>query len=116
MNHETANGKLPAAPVVQGVVMALAEDQMVWSCCDCRTKFPGPKNRMPDGGCPSCGSSRVFDCNVELVIFECGPSKCSHDYDYQNEVMILNEQGKVVGGTVICMKCGARAIDEAMWE
>lgn len=76
-NHKSKDGfeRQHAAPVVQGVVMTQVEimDQMPWSCCDCKQKFMGPKNRMPLGGCPVCGSSQVFDCNVEPVIIEYGP-------------------------------------------
>jgi hypothetical protein len=47
------------------------------------------------------------------TLFECGPIKCEHDYTGSEAV--LNERGHVVGATTVCAKCGARAIDEAMW-
>lgn len=44
-----------------------------------------------------------------LTIFMCGPNtKCEHDFSGWQEI-----EG---GGTAICSKCGALAIDEAMWE
>jgi len=48
-----------------------------------------------------------------VTLFECGPSKCEHDYT-GNEA-VLNDRGQAVGGTTVCTKCGARAIDEAYW-
>ena len=48
----------------------------------------------------------------DLTLFLCGPSKCDHDYSKEEEIV---ENGKVVGGTAVCVKCGRRAIDEANW-
>lgn len=48
-----------------------------------------------------------------VTIFQCGPSKRDHDYnDYED---VVDDQGRVCGGTNVCTKCGARAIDEARW-
>jgi len=47
-----------------------------------------------------------------LTLHCCGPSKCDHDYDGWRETVI---DGEVCGGTQICSKCGAAAIDEAHW-
>lgn len=44
----------------------------------------------------------------ELTLFLCGPSKCEHDYSAWLELPD--------GGTAVCVKCGAQAIQEAMWE
>lgn len=49
-----------------------------------------------------------------VTLFRCGPSKCDHDYQGHEDV--LNEEGRCVGGTTVCTKCGARAIDEAAWS
>ena len=48
----------------------------------------------------------------DLTLFLCGPSKCEHDYSKYEDII---ENGRVVGGTAVCAKCGAKAIDEAMW-
>ena len=49
-----------------------------------------------------------------VTLFQCGPSKCDHDYQGHEDV--LNEEEQCVGGTTVCIKCGARAIDEAAWS
>jgi len=54
-------------------------------------------------------SSKAAD---DLTLFLCGPSKCVHEYTKDEPIV---ENGKVVGGTAVCAKCGARANDEAMW-
>lgn len=55
-----------------------------------------------------------LDCALgAMTLFECGPNKCEHDYS--GEEAVLNDRGQVVGGTTVCTKCGARAIDEAYW-
>ena len=48
----------------------------------------------------------------DLMLFCCGPSKCEHDYS--GWVEFKDEHGGG-GGTAVCVKCGSRAIDEAMW-
>jgi hypothetical protein len=49
----------------------------------------------------------------KVTIFLCGQVKdCEHDYsDYQEIV----EDGKVIGGTAVCVKCGQTAYEEAQW-
>lgn len=42
----------------------VAEPTMPWKCIDCTNTFDGPVDHSPSGGCPLCGSSQVFDCNV----------------------------------------------------
>jgi hypothetical protein len=59
--------------------------------------------------CTTCGYT-----SEPVTLFQCGPSKCDHDY--QGHEDILNENGKCVGGTTVCTKCGARASDEAAWS
>jgi DNA-directed RNA polymerase subunit RPC12/RpoP len=39
---------------------------MPWHCIDCKENFEGPRDRFPEGGCPNCGSKKIFDCNVDL--------------------------------------------------
>ena len=59
-----------------------------------------------DEECPVCnGAGRI---NREITMFLCGPSKCDHDYSKWEEFEH--------GGTAVCVKCGARAIDEAAWD
>lgn len=63
----------------------------------------------PDRRCPACyasGSGRI-------TLMVCGPSKCEHDYNRFEDVV---KDGRVVGGTAVCSKCGVAAIDDAMWE
>ena len=56
--------------------------------------------------CPTCSASGAG--RQTLTLFQCGPSRCKHDYSlYQ----IIDG-----GETAVCVKCGARAIDEAVWE
>lgn len=43
-----------------------------------------------------------------ITLFLCGPSKCEHDYSQWIEI-----EG---GGTAVCSKCGALAIEEAAWD
>lgn len=49
----------------------------------------------------------------EITVFMCGPSKCKHDYDGWIEYQ--NPDGSWTG-TAVCSKCGAHAVDEAVWE
>ena len=57
-------------------------------------------------------TARVIDGVPTLTLFCCGPSKCEHDYSGWVEFKDGNGGG---GGTAVCAKCGARAIDEALW-
>lgn len=41
---------------------------MPWKCLDCGAKFDGPLDRAPAGGCAVCGSRKIFDCNVDVVV------------------------------------------------
>jgi hypothetical protein len=52
------------------------------------------------------------DAPQAITLFVCGPKDCEHDYQGWEYVM---KDGRVWGGTAICTKCGALAIDEAMW-
>ena len=56
------------------------------------------------------------DPRDELTLFMCGPKKCEHDYSGPFVEVKDLVSGKVIGGTATCIKCGARAIDEAAWE
>lgn len=47
-----------------------------------------------------------------LTLFECGPSKCEHDY--AGWVEYRAPEGGIIG-TTVCTKCGAYASEEAMW-
>lgn len=49
-----------------------------------------------------------------VTLFMCGPNrKCEHDYsDYQDIV----EDGKIIGWTVLCVKCGQTAYEEDQWR
>jgi hypothetical protein len=49
---------------------------------------------------------------AQITLFECGPKRCEHDYSLWGEIII---EGRVVGGTAFCSKCGASAYDEAQW-
>lgn len=48
-----------------------------------------------------------------VTIFLCGPTRCEHDYSRIEDIVM---DGRVCGATAVCSKCGAAAIDEAMWE
>ncbi len=58
------------------------------------------------------GGSNPVD-NNPLTIFLCGPSKCEHDYAGLEPII---ENGKEVGGTAVCSKCGRSAFDEEAWS
>jgi hypothetical protein len=49
----------------------------------------------------------IYPGRCAVTIFLCGPSKCEHDYSRYEQM-----EG---GETAVCMKCGARAFDEAAW-
>lgn len=49
-----------------------------------------------------------------ITMFMCGPSKCDHDYS--GEAEMRDEQGRVIGGAAVCVKCGAWAFSEDMWS
>lgn len=49
----------------------------------------------------------------ELTLFLCGPSKCEHDYSAWREYEAV---GGGLIGTRVCSKCGAEAINEALWS
>ena len=49
----------------------------------------------------------------EVTLFVCGPNKtCVHDYAGWQDII---EDGRIVGGTAICTKCGRTAYEEAQW-
>lgn len=49
----------------------------------------------------------------DVTLFLCGPSKCEHDYQGREPI----EDGeRLIGETAVCVKCGARAYDEAAWQ
>ena len=41
---------------------------MPWKCLDCGAKFDGPLDRAPVNGCAVCGSRKIFDCNLDVVL------------------------------------------------
>jgi len=43
-------------------------DSMKWKCTSCYAVFDGPKDHAPKDGCAKCGSTAVFDINVEPVV------------------------------------------------
>ena len=47
-----------------------------------------------------------------LTVFACGPSQCEHDYNGYEPII---EDGREIGGTAVCSKCGRTAFDEAAW-
>ena len=47
-------------------------------------------------------------CAPGVTLFMCGPSHCEHDYSAGEDFMD--------GGSAVCVKCGARAIDETGWQ
>lgn len=49
---------------------------------------------------------------AEVTLFICGPSKCEHDYSGWQE---FADPSGAHGGTAVCVKCGATAIEEAAW-
>jgi hypothetical protein len=51
----------------------------------------------------------------DLTLFICGPKRCEHDFSGPFVEVRNLVTGKVEGGTAVCMKCGARAIDEGAW-
>lgn len=48
----------------------------------------------------------------EITLISCGPSPCDHDYSGWRQY-IASGGGTV--GTAVCSRCGAHAIDEAVW-
>ena len=54
------------------------------------------------------------DSKSDITVFVCGPStsKCEHDYSGYQDIV---EDGKVIGGTAVCVKCGRTAFEDAMW-
>ncbi len=72
------------------------------------TQEHGPDDYEFEVTCPDCGGTGV----KPLTIFLCGPKKCEHDYQGGEDVI---ENGENRGWTAVCVKCGARAIDEAAW-
>lgn len=48
-----------------------------------------------------------------LTLHLCGTSKCPHDYSGEE---LIEDGERIIGSTAVCVKCGARAIDEAAWE
>ena len=55
----------------------------------------------------------IIEWHEPVTIFQCGPSNCAHDYSGYEDV--IDDLGRLAGGTSVCIKCGARAIDEAAW-
>jgi len=51
--------------------------------------------------------------NDPVTVFVCGPTKCEHDYSGCQDIV---EDGKVIGETAICAKCGQTAYEEAQWQ
>jgi hypothetical protein len=66
--------------------------------------------------CRDCGRylpppSGEWSCKCkDLTLFLCGPAKCDHDW---SGPFVEIDGGR--SGSATCVKCGARAIDEAMW-
>lgn len=49
---------------------------------------------------------------TDITIFVCGPNKtCDHDYSGWED---FSDPDGSTGGTAVCAKCGARAIDESL--
>lgn len=49
---------------------------------------------------------------LDLIVYCCGPKRCEHVYDKEETII---EDSLVRGATLVCSKCGTRAIDNAMW-
>lgn len=47
-----------------------------------------------------------------LTLFMCGPSHCDHDYSRYEPII---QNGREVGETAVCSKCGRTAFEEAAW-
>lgn len=47
-----------------------------------------------------------------VTLFVCGPSKCEHVYDRYEPII---QDGRTVGETLVCSKCGRTAYEEAQW-
>ena len=59
--------------------------------------------------------SKPSSCNTTdqgVTLFLCGPSKCEHDYSKYEPII---ENGRNVGETLVCSKCGRTAFEEAAW-
>jgi hypothetical protein len=57
-------------------------------------------------------ASSTDEDDKAVTVFICGPSKCEHDYQGREPI----EDGeRLIGETAVCIRCGARAIDEAAW-
>ena len=58
-------------------------------------------------------TSPKMDDKEPVTIFLCGPKKdCKHDYSGWMDIVA---EGKVIGGTAVCAKCGQTAYEEAQW-
>lgn len=59
----------------------------------------------------------------EITIHHCGPStntcECncpeSCGYEFSGNRDIVNENGRVIGGETVCVKCGLGAMEHSMW-
>ena len=70
-----------------------------------------------------CGSQTVCQCecaNQEIrsrgeVLFDLDAKRplCEHTFSGWED--FINENGKIVGGTSICARCGMTAMEHSMW-
>lgn len=58
-------------------------------------------------------STNDDDEGKPLTMFLCMP-KCEHVYDQWED--LLDESGRVCGGTQVCSKCGTSAMQESLWN
>jgi hypothetical protein len=58
------------------------------------------------------GESRTPTPLPPVTLFMCGPSKCEHDYNRYEPIIV---DGQERGETLVCSKCGRSAFEEAQW-
>ena len=49
----------------------------------------------------------------QVTLFLCGPSSCEHDY---SKYVPIIEDGREVGETLVCAKCGTTAYNASLWS
>lgn len=90
---------------------AQREDKSRSPCPDCPDGYVWTEKGPTDKACATCGGKSYIEHVPTLFI--CGPKKCDHDYSGEEPI----EDGeRICGSTAVCVKCGARAFEEAAWQ
>lgn len=57
---------------------------------------------------------RVSEKEVRPTVFLCGPNReCQHDMSGWQDIV---ENGRVCGGTAVCLKCGETSFNLSIWS